>query len=154
MNLKVYDFPQEINLCKKYKGKNISPEISWNIIENAKSYSLIMEDPKAVGGTFVHWYIPYISNKISTISFNYKLNNINIFFGKNSLDKFGYTGPCPPVGTGMHNYIFKIYALDNILTIDNTNIKIKDSKMFENILKEKSIKCLKKKSVRFNYKYK
>lgn len=167
MNLKVIDFPNKKYICKKYDGDSISPVISWNINPKAKSYAIIMEDPDAVGGTFIHWYIPYISNKINKIDSlcfidNYEINNyfeidlnkLSIFFGKNNLDKYGYTGPCPPIGTGLHRYIFNIYALDNILEINENNIKIKDSKNFENILKEQRIKCIDKSSIMYKYKYK
>jgi Raf kinase inhibitor-like YbhB/YbcL family protein len=165
MNLKVIDFPNKKYICKKYDGDNVSPVISWNIIPKAKSYAIIMEDPDAVVGNFIHWYIPYISNninKIDSLCFidNYGINNylkinlnkLSIFFGKNSLDKYGYTGPCPPIGTGLHRYIFNIYALDNILQINENNIKIKDSKNFKNILKEQSIKCIDKSSIMYKYK--
>ena len=80
------------------------------------------------------------------------LNKLSIFFGKNNLDTYGYTGPCPPIGTDLHRYIFNIYALDNILEINEKNIKIKDSKNFENILKEQSIKYIDKSSIMYKYK--
>ena len=67
MNLKVNDFPNKKYICKKHEGDNVSPVISWNKILKAKSYAIIMEDPDAVGGTFIHWYIPYISNNINKI---------------------------------------------------------------------------------------
>jgi len=168
MDLKVLNFPQKENLCKKFNGQNVSPEISWNTIKNAKSYALILEDPNAVGGTFIHWYIPYISFDITSIgqlcflNINNKLHKIEnfnikknkIIFGKNSLNKIGYTGLCPPIETGLHNYIFTIYALNNILNINKNNNKILDSKMFEDVLIKNKIKILDKFSIGYIYKYK
>jgi len=166
MDIKILDFPNKKYICKKYNGDNQSPVVSWNKIISAKSYALIMEDPDAVGGNFIHWYIPYISkniNKIESLCFinNYKnnlkldidLNKLSVFFGKNSLDKYGYTGPCPPIGTGLHRYIFTIYALDNILHIDEKNIKISSSKDFENILKKNFIKYIDISKIIHKYEY-
>lgn len=49
-------------------GKNISPELSWNGIPvGTKSIALIMDDPDAPMGTFVHWIlfnIPADVNKL------------------------------------------------------------------------------------------
>lgn len=166
MEFKVLDFPNSKYICKKYGGDNVSPTIKWSKRKGAKSYALIMEDPDAVGGTFIHWYIPYISKKIDKIDslcfYDYPtintvekidLSKISIFFGKNSLDKFGYTGPCPPKGTGIHKYNFILYTLDNILNITKQNIKIVDSLEFEQILKENSISVIDKSNIIFEYSF-
>ena len=167
MDLKVLDFPSQKYICKKYGGDNISPAVSWNKIPNAKSYALIIEDPDAVGNNFIHWYIPYISKHIeridslcfldiANINSNIKkinLNKISIFFGKNSFDKFGYTGPCPPKGTGIHRYNIILYALDNILNIKKKYLKIKDSNQFIDILKENNISIIEKSHIIFEYSY-
>jgi Raf kinase inhibitor-like YbhB/YbcL family protein len=165
MEIKIDDFPKKKNICYNFGGDNISPQISWNMIENTKSYALVLEDPDAVVGTFVHWYIPYISNKINLINplsfldykynnnININLNNVSILFGINTLNKIGYTGPCPPKGTGEHRYIFNLYALDGILKIDKDNIHIKDSKNFEELLKKNSINYISKDTKQFNYKF-
>jgi len=40
------------------KGKDISPSLSWKgIPAGVKSIALIMDDPDAPGGTFVHWVL-------------------------------------------------------------------------------------------------
>jgi Raf kinase inhibitor-like YbhB/YbcL family protein len=44
-------------------GKDISPSISWKgIPAGTKSITLIMDDPDAPGGTFVHWVIYHWSS--------------------------------------------------------------------------------------------
>lgn len=183
MNLNVYDFllKNKINkkyICEKQGGSNITPEISWTKVENTVSYALIIEDPDARPSlnvppkTFIHWYIPYISKTIQKIdslllsginnlninsfiknnSIHY--NSIKLFNAKNSLGEFGYHGPCAPNGTGIHRYIFTIYALNGLLKINEENIKITDSNDFCNILERAGITILNQDSVTFNYSYK
>lgn len=40
------------------------------------------------------------------------------FQGKNDFGQIGYDGPCPPAGTGVHHYIFTIYALDDFVDLE------------------------------------
>jgi Raf kinase inhibitor-like YbhB/YbcL family protein len=92
-------------------GENINPpvEIS-NIPADAKTLALIMEDPDAPSGTFIHWLLWnfYPQDKImEKTSFGVS--------GINSFGRTGYAGPCPPSGT--HRYYFKVFALDRELTI-------------------------------------
>ena len=75
-----------------------------NIIINcdpSKYYTLIMYDPDAVGGTFIHWAISNITEN------NIKIGNIIV----------PYKGPAPPPKSGKHRYIF-------ILFKQGTNLKI------------------------------
>jgi Raf kinase inhibitor-like YbhB/YbcL family protein len=100
-------------------GTNISPEISiTGIPSNAQSLAIIMDDPDATNGTFVHWVmwnIP-VTNKIHK-------NSAPGIQGVNGRKENKYTGPCPPAGTGIHHYHFKIYALDMKLSIPETSDK-------------------------------
>lgn len=172
MNLIVHDFllNNKINkkyICKNQGGLNFTPKISWTKIKNALSYAFIIEDPDTPSGSFIHWYIPYISKDIQEIDqllldsiknlninkFN-KHDSIKIFNGKNSLGKLGYHGPCAPNKTGIHRYIFTIYALNSLLEINKNNIAIKDSKNFCNILEKAGITILNQRSITFKYSYK
>lgn len=87
-------------------GEDINPAlIIESVPEGTKSLVLIVDDPDAPMGTWVHWVvfnIPVIS-KIDA-------NSIPGEQAINSFAKEGYGGPCPPFGT--HRYFFKIYALD------------------------------------------
>lgn len=179
MNLIIHDFTNNNSkkikkeyLCKNHDGNDISPRITWKNIDNVKSYALIFEDinvPSMPDGTYIHMYIPYISTDISEIkSLNHisnKLSNIcdinlsnlhekiksmKIFYGKNSTDCIGYKGPCNP-DTTVHKYIFRLYALDGILDIDTTTIKINSSGNFLDILKKKNINILSEESVAYEY---
>ena len=70
-----------------------------------KKYILIMYDPDAVKGTYIHWLIINIKGD-------------NISNGKTILQ---YNGPAPPHGSGEHRYIFEIYEQNNIPNIENIN---------------------------------
>jgi Raf kinase inhibitor-like YbhB/YbcL family protein len=69
---------------------------------------LIVDDPDAPGGTFVHWLVWNIDPKTTDIAENSAPSNA--MQGKNGFGKAAYGGPCPPSGT--HRYYFKVYALD------------------------------------------
>lgn len=110
--------------CKNQGGDEISPDISWNKVPGAKSYALLVFDPDAPSGTWIHWLISYIPPKITKIpSMPVTNNNILEVYGEklrqgmNSWGRYGYGGPCPPPGK-QHRYFFAIYALDIILDGD------------------------------------
>jgi hypothetical protein len=80
--------------------------------ENAQSLALIMDDPDAPMGTWVHWLVWNIPPNTTGLS---KGENITFPQGKNDFGKLYYGGPCPPSGT--HRYYFKLYALDTMLDL-------------------------------------
>lgn len=90
-------------------GENINPllEIS-DAPDGAKSLALIVDDPDAPMGTFVHWVLYNINPGIDSI----KTGSIpeGGKEAENSSGKKNYIGPCPP--SGVHHYHFKLYALD------------------------------------------
>lgn len=96
---------------KEYTGLGADvnpPLVIENIPVGAKSLALIVDDPDAPAGTWVHWVvfdIPVVS-KIDKDSIPGK-------FGMTDSGRPQYHGPNPPSGT--HRYFFKIYALDKIL---------------------------------------
>jgi hypothetical protein len=80
----------------------------------AKSIALIMDDPDAPVGTWVHWVLWNVDPKTAQIP--EKAGKLGVD-GTNSFRRPGYGGPCPPRGHGKHRYFFKIYALDTILPL-------------------------------------
>ena len=119
-------------------GKNISPELLWSgIPAGTKSISLIMDDPDAPMGTFVHWVlfnIPADINKLySGIRTKEPFFTHETHHGITSFGRTGYGGPCPP--TGVHRYYFRIYALDTLLSMGSgTTRKQLDEAMKGHIL--------------------
>ena len=101
-------------------GKNISPPL---LIENTpaktESLALIVDDPDAPGGMWVHWVlwnIPADTRGIKENSIPQKAEQ-----GLNDFRKHNYGGPCPPGGT--HRYFFKLYALDIVLKLNSNSTK-------------------------------
>ncbi len=95
-------------------SSNISPELRWNKPPgNVKSYALIMDDPDAPMGVWVHWIVFNIPYKYTGITPQFPTDSVlkdGIRQGITSFGLFGYKGPCPP--DGLHHYHFKLFALD------------------------------------------
>jgi Raf kinase inhibitor-like YbhB/YbcL family protein len=98
-------------------GANVSPALSWSGAPPlAATYALVVDDPDAPGGTWVHWVawnltetrLPENVPKETQIP-------TGGFQGKNSWNDTGYGGPSPPSGT--HRYSFRVYALDAAVTL-------------------------------------
>lgn len=112
-------------------GLDISPKISFsNIPRHTKSLALIMDDPDAPSGTFVHWIV---WNIMPTKNGFEKGESLVEPQGVTSFGKQGYGGPCPPSGT--HRYFFKLYALDTILDLDTSaNVTELENAMKDHII--------------------
>jgi Raf kinase inhibitor-like YbhB/YbcL family protein len=92
-------------------GEGINPPLTIEgIPEKTKSLTLLLEDPDAPAGLWIHWVVWNIQ-PTSTI----KENSVPGTEGLNTDRKHGYHPPCPPSGT--HRYIFKVFALDNTLNL-------------------------------------
>lgn len=111
------------------EGKNISPPLDIKGIPlNAISLVIIMEDPDAPGGTWVHWLVWNIP-----VTHHIKENEVHGTEGLNDFGKHNYGGPCPPSGT--HRYFIKVYALDCQLNLpDTTNRSQLEEEMSGNII--------------------
>jgi Raf kinase inhibitor-like YbhB/YbcL family protein len=104
-------------------GNNTSPPLVFSEVPGtAKSFVLIVDDPDAPSGTWVHWVIFNIPAGVREIKENSVLQGTQ---GITSFGKPGYGGPCPPSGT--HRYFFKLYALDAMLSptgaMDKTTVE-------------------------------
>ncbi len=101
-------------------GKDTSPPLEWTGAPPAAvSYALIMDDPDAPKGTWVHWVAWNIRDTKLPKNI-YKQSYVETALGtmcqgRNSWQRIGYGGPCPPSGT--HRYFFKVYALDTDLDL-------------------------------------
>ena len=98
-------------------GENVNPPLLISDVpENARSLVLIVDDPDAPRGTWVHWTVWNINPHIKEIQENSCPQNA--VEGMTDSGRPGYGGPCPPSGT--HRYFFKLFALDTTLDIDNS----------------------------------
>ena len=102
-------------------GKNISPTLAWNEPPaGTQSFAMIVDDPDAPMGTWVHWVLFNIPADTRTLQEDLPITGKNtdpnsIYVGKNSSGKTRYDGPCPTSGT--HRYYFKLYALDTTINL-------------------------------------
>ena len=102
-------------------GANKMPRLSWsNSPQGTKSYALIVDDPDAPDGTWVHWVVFNIP--ATQTSFDKPLGRSaqraeGTRQGMTDFKKLGYDGPKPPKGNGPHRYFFKLYALDTLLDL-------------------------------------
>lgn len=125
MTLSSTAFESEGTIPDKYAysgfcgGTNTSPDLKWTGAPNGtKTFALIMDDPDAPGGTFVHWVLFNIPPTVTSLSEGITSQNLpeGAVQGTNDFMEVGYGGPCPPEGT-THRYYFRIYALDTTLDI-------------------------------------
>ena len=87
----------------------LSPPLTWRKVPAAaKSFALVMEDPDAPSGTFVHWTVFAIAPKQRGFLEGEAPKRSRE--GENSFGDVGYGGPCPPQGKA-HRYVFELYAL-------------------------------------------
>ncbi|MEJ2050850.1 MAG: YbhB/YbcL family Raf kinase inhibitor-like protein [Calditrichota bacterium] len=101
-------------------GADISPPLAWEEVpEDAKSLALIVDDPDAPVGTWVHWVLYNLPADTRELKENITKTKVlpdGAMQGTNDFRKIGYNGPCPPGGT--HRYFFKLYALDEMVDLN------------------------------------
>ncbi len=101
-------------------GSDVTPPLLFGTPPpSTTTLALIMDDPDAPVGTWVHWVvwnIPAETREIHESSLP-----SGAIQGKNSWKRNNYGGPCPPSGT--HRYFFKIYALDTALNLSQATTK-------------------------------
>lgn len=116
-------------------GENINPELVFsNIPENTKSLSLIVEDPDAPGGTFVHWVVWNIDPQTTRLEEGSVPQGA--LLGMNDFGLRQYKGPCPP--SGNHRYFFKLYALSETLDLKEGATKEELEKAMQGKIIEKA----------------
>ena len=101
-------------------GSDMNPLLAIEgIPENAKTLALIVDDPDAPRGAWVHWVVWNIDPKTKEIAEGSVPKGA--LQGMNDFRKLDYGGPCPPSGT--HRYFFKLYALDTLLNLEKGSTK-------------------------------
>jgi len=91
------------------QGAGVSPPLQWrNVPPEAKELALVLFDPDAPNGGFLHWVvfkIPATATSLSEGSLPAGARQ-----ARNGTGKASYQGPCPPAGK-VHHYQFTLSAL-------------------------------------------
>jgi Raf kinase inhibitor-like YbhB/YbcL family protein len=102
-------------------GVDVSPPLSWSSAPaGTRGFALIVDDPDAPAGTWVHWVLYNLPAAVFELPENIaKVESLDLDGarqGRNDFRRPGYGGPCPPPGPA-HRYFFKLYALAAPLTL-------------------------------------
>lgn len=118
MELKSRSFQHGQTIPKKYTcdGPDISPQLEWdNVPDGTVSFAIIMEDPDAPSGTWVHWLVYDLPAETRALPEGLASTETlprGGAQGRNDFGRVGYGGPCPPPGRP-HRYFFRLYALNS-----------------------------------------
>ncbi len=118
-SLKSDDIQQGERIEKRFTcdGEDLSPELHWDDVPaGTKSLALIVEDPDAPMGTFIHWVLYNIPADLGGLargaSRSEAMEKAGMKEGTTGFGRRGYNGPCPPPGHGDHRYYYRLLALD------------------------------------------
>lgn len=100
---------------------NISPPLNWTDAPDVRSWAVVVEDPDAPQeAPFVHWMIWNIQGEVTALPEG--LPNSDVLAtpqggiqGRNDMGGYGWFGPRPPAGHGVHRYYFQVFALDDLI---------------------------------------
>jgi len=92
-------------------GQDVSPPLHAIRLPSAtKEIVVVMRDPDAPGGNFIHWAIAGIHPTSGSLSLAAGATPAGAVLGRNSFGSLGYRGPCPPSGAP-HHYAITVDAL-------------------------------------------
>jgi Raf kinase inhibitor-like YbhB/YbcL family protein len=101
-------------------GADHNPPLSWGPVPaGTKSFVLILDDPDAPGGTWLHWLVFNIPATVTNLKENVNISSLgsDVRPGTTSAGTTKFHGACPPPGHGVHHYFFRVYALDTMLVL-------------------------------------
>lgn len=117
-------------------GGNLNPPLRISEVpQQAQSLVLIVDDPDAPAGDWVHWTVWNLNPDTKEILADGPLP-AGAVEGLTDFGRSGYGGPCPHAG--IHQYFFKLYALDTALTIPRSSIKMDIEKAMAGHVLEKT----------------
>ncbi len=95
-------------------ASNTSPQVAWSAPpEGTRSIVVTIVDHHPVARMWVHWVVIGIPSSMTEMaegasgSLDAPATEL-----KNTAGRVGYGGPKPPVGSGDHDYVVTVYALD------------------------------------------
>ena len=112
------------------KGGEASPALRWeNSGPDVKSYVVLATDPDVPTPAFrlynlSHWVVYNLPASVLSLPEGVtaeQIRRLNGKVGKNGTGSATYIGPCPPAGR--HAYVFRVYALDRMLSLTHSTGK-------------------------------
>ena len=96
-------------------GAGSSPPLRWEFVpEGTRTLALIVHDPDAPSGDFIHWLAWNIDPESGGLDEGVPAPAQ----GTHGFGGQGWAGPSPPEGHGPHRYFFELYALDTELDLE------------------------------------
>jgi Raf kinase inhibitor-like YbhB/YbcL family protein len=97
------------------QGENVSPPLAWSgVPAGSAELALVVDDPDAPGGTYVHWVVFHLDPGVTGLGEGRLPPDARQ--ARNSRGAASYAGPCPPPGPA-HHYRFTVYALREPLAL-------------------------------------
>jgi Raf kinase inhibitor-like YbhB/YbcL family protein len=103
---------------------NISPPLQWSNVPDVKAWAIVVEDPDAPQDLpFIHWMAWNIEGGLTTLpqaipATPRPVTPQAMIQGRNGRGGYGWFGPRPPAGHGVHRYYFQIFALSDFIPMD------------------------------------
>jgi Raf kinase inhibitor-like YbhB/YbcL family protein len=98
-------------------GADRSPPLTWSAAPSGtKSIAVLVDDPDAPGGDFVHWVAFNLPATMTSLAEGSDVAAMGGISGTNGFGRVGYGGPCPP-RREMHRYNFRVLALNAALDV-------------------------------------
>jgi Raf kinase inhibitor-like YbhB/YbcL family protein len=117
------DWPAGGSIPKAFTadGTDLSPALAWTgAPAGTRAFALVVDDPDAPGGTWVHWVVYDLPAGAAGLARNQPRGPVlgdGARQGRNSWGRLGWNGPSPPPGRP-HRYFFKLYALSAPLGVE------------------------------------
>lgn len=97
------------------EGEDLSPPLAWEGgPPGTASYAVVVDDPDAPRGTFVHWTVWGLAPGTTSLAEGASRSGglpPAVREGRNDFGRTGWGGPCPPKGDEPHRYRFRVFAL-------------------------------------------
>ncbi len=114
--LRSADFLEGSNLpaaatCGADEGAGVSPDLSWSAPPpGTAALTLVVSDPRSRRGEWVHWLLFDMPPTVRSLPRGAGGVGVDGISDENWL---GWSGPCPVRGTGPHEVVFDLFALDS-----------------------------------------